>query len=62
MDTYWRLIEPLGSCSGRRRSRPDSEGQHYGGTIAPLIVDDMIITGVSGADEGIRGFRSQPLN
>ncbi len=33
-----------------------SEGQHYGGTIAPLIVDDMIITGVSGADEGIRGF------
>jgi PQQ-dependent dehydrogenase (methanol/ethanol family) len=34
----------------------DSEGQHYGGTIAPLIVDDMIITGVSGADEGIRGF------
>jgi PQQ-dependent dehydrogenase (methanol/ethanol family) len=34
----------------------DSEGQHYGGTISPLIVDDMIITGVSGADEGIRGF------
>ncbi len=34
----------------------DSEGQHYGGTIAPLIVDDMLITGVSGADEGIRGF------
>ena len=33
-----------------------SEGQHYGGTIAPLIVDDRIITGVSGADEGIRGF------
>src|SRR5580704_6255089 len=23
----------------------DSEGQHYGGTIAPLIVDDMIIAG-----------------
>ena len=34
----------------------DSEGQHYGGTMAPLIVDDMIIAGVSGADEGIRGF------
>ncbi len=30
--------------------------QHYGGTMAPLIVDDKIITGVSGADEGIRGF------
>jgi len=34
----------------------DSEGQHYGGTIAPLIVHDLIIAGVSGADEGIRGF------
>jgi PQQ-dependent dehydrogenase (methanol/ethanol family) len=34
----------------------DGEGQHYGGTMAPLIVDDMIIAGVSGADEGIRGF------
>ena len=33
-----------------------AEGQHYGGTIAPLIVDDTIIAGVSGADEGIRGF------
>ena len=35
---------------------PDTEGQHYGGTMVPLIVDDMIIAGVSGADEGIRGF------
>jgi PQQ-dependent dehydrogenase (methanol/ethanol family) len=34
----------------------DGEGQHYGGTIAPLIVHDMIIVGVSGGDEGIRGF------
>ena len=34
----------------------ESEGYHYGGTIAPLIVDGMVITGVSGADEGIRGF------
>jgi PQQ-dependent dehydrogenase (methanol/ethanol family) len=32
------------------------EPEHYGGTMAPLIVDDMIIAGVSGADEGIRGF------
>ncbi len=32
------------------------EVQHYGGTAAPLVVDDLIITGVSGADEGIRGF------
>ena len=35
---------------------PDPEGQYYGGTMVPLIADDMIIAGVSGADEGIRGF------
>ncbi len=29
---------------------------HYGGTMAPLIVDDMVIAGVAGADQGIRGF------
>ena len=34
---------------------PD-EHHHYGGTIAPLIVDDTVIAGVAGADEGIRGF------
>ena len=34
----------------------DPKGQHYGGTIAPLIVDDTIIAGVAGADQGIRGF------
>lgn len=34
----------------------DPQGQHYGGTMAPLIVDDLIIAGVAGADEGIRGF------
>jgi glucose dehydrogenase len=35
---------------------PDLEGQIYGGTMAPLIVDDLIVAGVAGADEGIRGF------
>jgi PQQ-dependent dehydrogenase (methanol/ethanol family) len=35
---------------------PDGQGQHYGGTMVPLIVHDMVIAGVSGADEGIRGF------
>ena len=35
---------------------PDVEGQSYGGTIAPLIVNDTVVVGVSGADEGIRGF------
>ena len=34
---------------------PD-EPQHYGGTVAPLIVKDMVIAGVSGGDWGIRGF------
>jgi len=32
------------------------EPQHYGGTMAPLVVHDTVIAGVSGADEGIRGF------
>jgi len=30
--------------------------QHYGGTSAPLVIGDLVIAGVSGADEGIRGF------
>lgn len=33
-----------------------SERQNYGGTMAPLVVNDTVIVGVSGADEGIRGF------
>ena len=33
-----------------------SAGQHYGGTMVPLIVNDTVIAGVSGADQGIRGF------
>ena len=35
---------------------PQNEHYHYGGTMAPLVVDDMVITGVTGADHGIRGF------
>ena len=34
------------------------EPQHYGSTVAPLIVKDMVIAGVSGGDWGIRGFIS----
>ncbi len=30
----------------------------YGGTVAPLIVDDMVIVGIAGGDHGIRGFLS----
>lgn len=36
---------------------PD-EPQHYGSTIAPLVVKDLVIAGVSGGDWGIRGFIS----
>jgi PQQ-dependent dehydrogenase (methanol/ethanol family) len=32
------------------------EPQHYGSTVAPLVVKDMVIAGVSGGDRGIRGF------
>jgi PQQ-dependent dehydrogenase (methanol/ethanol family) len=32
--------------------------QHYGSTSAPLVVRDLVISGVSGGDEGIRGFVS----
>lgn len=30
--------------------------QHYGATGAPLIVDDLVVSGISGGDEGVRGF------
>ena len=30
--------------------------RHYGSTSAPLAVNDLVIAGVSGGDEGIRGF------
>ena len=30
--------------------------EHYGSTSAPLIVGDLVVAGVSGGDEGIRGF------
>jgi alcohol dehydrogenase (cytochrome c) len=30
--------------------------QNYGSTAAPLVVNDLVIAGVSGGDEGIRGF------
>ena len=30
--------------------------QNYGSTSAPLIVNDLVVAGVSGGDEGVRGF------
>lgn len=32
--------------------------QHYGATSAPLIAGDLVISGISGGDEGVRGFVS----
>ena len=34
---------------------PD-EAQHYGSTVAPLVVKDLVVAGVSGGDWGLRGF------
>jgi PQQ-dependent dehydrogenase (methanol/ethanol family) len=34
---------------------PD-EPMHYGATVAPLVVKDMVIAGVTGGDWGVRGF------
>jgi len=30
--------------------------KHYGATSAPLVVKDLVISGISGGDEGARGF------
>lgn len=35
---------------------PENPEMPYGGTMAPLVVGDLVIAGVSGGDEGIRGF------
>jgi PQQ-dependent dehydrogenase (methanol/ethanol family) len=35
---------------------PEGAKGQYGGTSAPLVVNDLVITGVSGGDNGIRGF------
>jgi PQQ-dependent dehydrogenase (methanol/ethanol family) len=34
---------------------PEGPGK-YGGTSAPLVAGDLVIVGVSGGDEGVRGF------
>ncbi|MGA2738691.1 MAG: PQQ-binding-like beta-propeller repeat protein [Bryobacteraceae bacterium] len=37
-------------------SRMADSNQNYGATSAPLVVKDLVISGTSGGDEGIRGF------
>ena len=34
------------------------EGRNYGNTAAPLVVNDLLVAGVSGGDLGVRGFLS----
>jgi PQQ-dependent dehydrogenase (methanol/ethanol family) len=35
---------------------PEGAAGQYGGTSAPLVVGDLVVTGVSGGDNGIRGY------
>ena len=35
---------------------PETPSSHFGATGAPLVADGLVIAGVGGADEGIRGF------
>ncbi len=35
---------------------PEGAAGQFGGTSAPLVVGDLVLTGVSGGDNGIRGF------
>jgi PQQ-dependent dehydrogenase (methanol/ethanol family) len=35
---------------------PEGAAGQFGGTAAPLVVGDLVVTGVSGGDNGIRGF------
>ena len=35
---------------------PEGAPGQFGGTSAPLVVGDLVVTGVSGGDNGIRGF------
>ena len=30
--------------------------QNYGATSAPLVVGNLVVSGISGGDEGVRGF------
>ncbi|HVS52874.1 MAG TPA: PQQ-binding-like beta-propeller repeat protein [Opitutaceae bacterium] len=35
---------------------PEDTSLHYGATSAPLVINDLVISGVGGGDDGIRGF------
>jgi PQQ-dependent dehydrogenase (methanol/ethanol family) len=50
------LDRASGKLLWETQTAPDTTGQHFGGTVAPLIVHDTVVAGVAGADHGIRGF------
>jgi PQQ-dependent dehydrogenase (methanol/ethanol family) len=50
------LDRSMGRLLWEKPIAEDTTGQHYGGTIAPLIVNNTVVVGVGGADWGIRGF------
>ena len=52
--TCSRCTASPASLSGTSRWR--TTRQNYGSTGAPLVVNDLVIAGVSGGDEGMRGF------
>ena len=54
MPTCWRCTGSTGALLWDTEMA-DSR-QHYGSTSAPLVVKDLVVSGVSGGDEGIRGF------
>jgi PQQ-dependent dehydrogenase (methanol/ethanol family) len=49
------LDRATGQLQWETTMTPDGN-QPYGGTVAPLIVNDTVVAGVAGADHGIRGF------
>jgi PQQ-dependent dehydrogenase (methanol/ethanol family) len=51
------LDRSTGALIWDRLMAPKIDGfENYGGTMAPLVVRDMVLVGVAGADAGMRGF------
>ena len=55
MRICWRSIVSSGKLLWET-TLPADDHQPYGGTIAPLVVNDTVIVGVAGGDHGVRGF------
>jgi hypothetical protein len=53
------VVAGLADSASAQSKEARATRQHYGSTSAPLVVNDLVIAGVSGGDEGIRGFLVQ---